>query len=162
MELVYLWIDDYKNIKKEGFNFSPCFSVRYDEKENELTIDENKNYTSIFPSNINVTAIVGENGSGKSGVIFQEKNQHYGFSSSLKIIYRKKILEIHEPYRTNHDDSPYLEICRIKNKTNLKLVKKTIFNDININDFSKQYLSQPISETLDQTYSLYFDWDILN
>jgi len=68
MELVYLWIEGYKNIKKEGFNFSPRFDVKYDEKENEITIDKKKDYTSIFPSNINVTAIVGENGSGKSGV----------------------------------------------------------------------------------------------
>ena len=36
----------------------------YDEEKNELTINENKDYVSIFPDNINITAIVGENGSG--------------------------------------------------------------------------------------------------
>jgi len=25
MELVYLWIEEYKNIKNQGFNFSPWF-----------------------------------------------------------------------------------------------------------------------------------------
>jgi predicted ATP-binding protein involved in virulence len=40
MELVYLWVEEYKNIKKQVF----------------------------FPDNINITAIVGENGSGKSTV----------------------------------------------------------------------------------------------
>ena len=69
MELVYLWVEDYKNIYKQGFNFSPRFRCEYDEEKNELTINENKDYISIFPDNINITAIVGENGSGKSSII---------------------------------------------------------------------------------------------
>lgn len=69
MELVYLWVDGYKNIKKQGFNFSPRFECSYDEKTKELTVDEKKDYVSLFPKNINVTAIVGENGSGKSSLI---------------------------------------------------------------------------------------------
>jgi len=68
MELVYLWVEEYKNIKSQGFNFSPGFDCKYDEDTNELTIDEKKDYVSIFPENINITAIVGENGSGKSGI----------------------------------------------------------------------------------------------
>lgn len=77
MELVYLWVENYKNIKNQGFNFSPkfeCeFKAEFDEdgklKENcELEIKENKDYVSIFPDNINITAIVGENGSGKSNI----------------------------------------------------------------------------------------------
>ncbi|MCT7536668.1 hypothetical protein [Aliarcobacter butzleri] len=69
MELVYLWVEEYKNIKNQGFNFSPRFECKYDESLNELTIDENKEYVSIFPDNINITAIVGENGSGKSNLL---------------------------------------------------------------------------------------------
>jgi len=85
MELVYLWVEDYKNIQKQGFNFSPRFRCEFkdeyekyidtdgEEKERlkdncELVIDENKDYVSIFPDNINITAIVGENGSGKSSI----------------------------------------------------------------------------------------------
>ncbi|MDN5077266.1 AAA family ATPase [Aliarcobacter butzleri] len=69
MELVYLWVEEYKNIKNQGFNFSPRFKCEFDENTKELTINENENYVSIFPDNINVTAIVGENGSGKSSVL---------------------------------------------------------------------------------------------
>jgi predicted ATPase len=69
MELVYLWVEEYKNIKNQGFNFSPRFKCEFDENTKELTITKNENYVSIFPENINVTAIVGENGSGKSGIL---------------------------------------------------------------------------------------------
>jgi predicted ATP-binding protein involved in virulence len=67
MELVYLWVKEYKNIRNQGFNFSPRFRCSYDGKN--LTIDENKNYIDVFPKNINITAIVGENGSGKSNIL---------------------------------------------------------------------------------------------
>ncbi|RBQ31801.1 hypothetical protein CRU92_06215 [Arcobacter sp. FW59] len=69
MELVYLWVEKYKNIERQGFNFSPRFNCIYDEEKNELTINENSNYINIFPDNINITAIVGENGSGKSSLL---------------------------------------------------------------------------------------------
>ncbi len=67
MELVYLWVEEYKNIKQQGFNFSPRFTCKYDKDKNELTIEE-KEYVNIFPPKINVTAIVGENGAGKSSI----------------------------------------------------------------------------------------------
>lgn len=81
MELVYLWVEEYKNIKRQGFNFSPRFRCEFKaeykkdkdgnevlEDDCELIIEKNEDYVSIFPENINVTAIVGENGSGKSSV----------------------------------------------------------------------------------------------
>jgi predicted ATP-binding protein involved in virulence len=68
MELVYLWVEDYKNIKKQGFNFSSKFTYDYDGKE--LTIKENDDYIeNFFGEKINVMAIVVENGSGKSSVL---------------------------------------------------------------------------------------------
>jgi len=65
-----LWVEDYKNIKRQGFNFSPRFHCEYDDIKKELTIDENNDYISdFFGENINVTAIIGENGSGKSSIL---------------------------------------------------------------------------------------------
>lgn len=81
MELVYLWVEEYKNIKNQGFNFSPRFTCKYDEITKKLTIEEKKDYVSIFPENINVTAIVGENGSGKSNLL----------NIIREILYNKKI-----------------------------------------------------------------------
>jgi len=70
LELVYLWVKEYKNIHEQGFNFSSRFNCDYNKKTNELTIKENDNYIpDFFGKNINVTAIVGKNGSGKSSVL---------------------------------------------------------------------------------------------
>ena len=86
MELVYLWVEDYKNIKKQGFNFSPRFECEFhyeyekyidkDGKEKERLIDNCKleikpkeHIENFFGDNINVTAIVGKNGSGKSSIL---------------------------------------------------------------------------------------------
>jgi len=75
MELVYLWVEDYKNIKNQGFNFSPRFECSYengvldicDKKKKEC---KNNDYLeNFFGENINITAIVGENGSGKSNLL---------------------------------------------------------------------------------------------
>jgi predicted ATP-binding protein involved in virulence len=77
MELVYLWVEEYKNIRNQGFNFSPRFKCEFDGEN--LTITENKDYVSIFPDNINITAIVGENGTGKSRLlcaILDNVNEH--------------------------------------------------------------------------------------
>jgi predicted ATPase len=67
MELVYLWVEEYKNIYHQGFNFSSRFECEY--KDDKLTINQKKDHVNIFPNNINITAIVGENGSGKSSVL---------------------------------------------------------------------------------------------
>jgi len=110
MELVYLWVEEYKNIKKQGFNFSPRFECKFHDKydennklKNDCLLEINsKEYTSIFPDNINITAIVGENGSGKSSLfelilnedknldesfllIIEEENQFYYISNRITL-----------------------------------------------------------------------------
>jgi predicted ATP-binding protein involved in virulence len=68
MELIYLYIDKYKNIKNQGFNFSPKYTCEF--KDNNLIVTDNEKCNkNIFPDNINITAIVGKNGSGKSSVL---------------------------------------------------------------------------------------------
>ena len=75
MELVYLWVGKYKNIENQGFNFSPRFECEYD-GENLKVCDKKKNecknneyLENFFGENINVTAIVGKNGTGKSSIV---------------------------------------------------------------------------------------------
>lgn len=75
MKLVYLWIDGYKNIN----NFEILFNNEYenyslyDAKTNFLNIDitkKEKTELNIFEdANLNITAIVGLNGSGKTNIL---------------------------------------------------------------------------------------------
>jgi predicted ATP-binding protein involved in virulence len=103
MELVYLWVKEYKNIKNQGFNFSPRFDCKYDEDSKELTIDKNDDYVSIFPENINITAIVGENGSGKSSIC----NLLIGSANRKGVI---NIYKIQDKFYYHHDQ--YVEVIK--------------------------------------------------
>lgn len=68
MELLYIWVNRYRTISKQGFNFGGKYKFDFDFDSGELFLDENPNYTSDFFGNkiSNVTAIIGANGSGKS------------------------------------------------------------------------------------------------
>ncbi len=81
MELLYIWIESYKNIHHQGFNFSPKYRFDFNSGTNELSCVENEDALpdDFFGKNIsNITAIVGENGSGKSSlfefIINSQKN----------------------------------------------------------------------------------------
>ncbi len=71
MELKYIWIEDYKNLKKIGFNFNHSENEKFEYKNEELKIFESEENTPLGffgDSILGVTGIVGKNGSGKTNL----------------------------------------------------------------------------------------------
>jgi len=73
MEICYYWIDQYSSsVKEQGYNFGSQLLFDFNYTKRELTIRENKLYVDGFfnldedKRIVNVTAIVGKNGVGKS------------------------------------------------------------------------------------------------
>ncbi|WP_459195672.1 AAA family ATPase [Wukongibacter baidiensis] len=70
VELCYIWIKNYKDIiVEQGFNFGGRNIYRY--KNNMIYKEKNENYINNFfgESIVNITGIVGRNGSGKSTIL---------------------------------------------------------------------------------------------
>ena len=113
MELVYLWIASYKNIEKQGFNFSPRFECKFYDKyevreannyKKEMLLNNCKleiidkeitkeDYVkNFFGENINITTIVGKNGVGKSSLleILSNKYSPVDYQNLFFVFYDKK------------------------------------------------------------------------
>lgn len=71
MELVYLWVKEFRNIVNQGFNISSKHLFQYNSNTNILSIKENPKYIpNFFGSKIsNVTGIVGQNAAGKTNLL---------------------------------------------------------------------------------------------
>lgn len=70
--LEYIWIENFKNIKSEGFNFSTTHSYHYNKIGSTLTFTERDTpqIDHFFGRTIaNLTAVIGQNGSGKSNLL---------------------------------------------------------------------------------------------
>ncbi|MDI9312022.1 MAG: AAA family ATPase [Limnohabitans sp.] len=114
MELLYLWVRKYKNIEHQGFNLSSKVTfetiVKSQEDDDTLNVTlthlENEKYFSLFPSNIiDVKAVIGENGSGKTNLLeaildffLSRRNKFKGFLvTSDKIIIRDRLNFVEVP-----------------------------------------------------------------
>ncbi|MGJ0377155.1 AAA family ATPase [Aliarcobacter cryaerophilus] len=158
MELVYLWVEDYKNIKKQGFNFSPRFRCEYDEEKKELTINENKDYVSIFPKNINITAIVGENGSGKSRILetFTKTNSNFLFNDE-----NDNVLNLQDKFEVSlFNDNINSYLYKNGSNVNQQILKKFTLNENStdelqskINNLTISFLSQMVKINPDIHFS---------
>jgi energy-coupling factor transporter ATP-binding protein EcfA2 len=79
MEILYIYLDDFKHFNKQSFNFTPefIFSTSIKDGTIQIHIKDNPSYIVNFfdnPNILNVTAIIGQNGSGKSNLLDFIKN----------------------------------------------------------------------------------------
>lgn len=82
MEILYIYIHDYKKIQKQNINFGGKYRFHYDYESKELTVSENHQHIEGFYDKhsdkkdkkdfariTNVTSIIGENGVGKTTIL---------------------------------------------------------------------------------------------
>ena len=148
MELVYLWVKNYKNIKNQGFNFSPRFECEFDGKD--LTIcdkkkkecKDSKYLENFFGENINITAIVGENGSRKSCIL--KSSNSYRTNDKLKVT----ILKIENKLILFHNINDFISTNIIESNQTYVLTELNNKDLAGINTNYKNILLPTITESL--------------
>lgn len=71
-ELIYIWInqDEHGCFQQRGFNFSPLFDVSYDVETQKISINRTGDLNPFLsPQIVNLSAVVGENGTGKTTLL---------------------------------------------------------------------------------------------
>jgi predicted ATP-binding protein involved in virulence len=150
MELVYLWVENYKNIYRQGFNFSPRFECEFDgeslticdkkEKDNNY---KNKDYIeNFFGKNINITAIVGENGSGKSNLLKNIKK-----ISELKLYYKDYIAILKKEKQLFYLSSEEIKL----NKPCIKLTNINLDKELKQREIQRVFIKN--DEINEQTFN---------
>lgn len=106
VELIYTWVEEYRNIKETGFNFSDKFEVEY--KNGKLSIKKSVKKINIFNKNIiNITGIIGQNASGKSSLLElmswnrREARQNKGYFMLYHLKKNEFVIEGNDPNAIN-------------------------------------------------------------
>ncbi len=67
----YIWFEDYNCFHNQGINLSSKYRFKFDPQKEKVYVEDNseKFINDFFGENIDVTAIVGENGTGKTSIL---------------------------------------------------------------------------------------------
>ena len=99
MELLYIYIDGYKSLTNQNINFGGSFRFFFEKATLKLTAVKNDSYVANFynlnDSNetiVNVSSIIGENGTGKSSILhFIKDNFIRGKNLEYPVVFVTKI-----------------------------------------------------------------------
>lgn len=117
-ELIYIWINDQRCLKKAEFNFSPKYFVTFDYKNHFLTIKETDNINIFQKGNIvNLSAVIGENGTGKTTLL------EFLTSLCCSPLYNEQKSNYQEYWEKENEKEIFLAVFVVDNK--IKIINKT-------------------------------------
>ncbi len=94
MELIYIWINEYRTYKDTGINLSDKFIVKYNQESNSILIEENKDFLKLYPDHIlNINTFLGKNSSGKSNLldlIGMKIDDRNNLNEEFEVIYKRR------------------------------------------------------------------------
>lgn len=178
MEILYYWIDNYRNIiDKQGYNFGGQLLFDFNYEQNELTIRENKLYVKNFfniknESKIsNLTAVVGKNGVGKStfldavkgllidgGILAIKNNNKVDYFKRILVVKTDNLYKVffHKDLILSTGVSLKIkyENSQVNEKHNLEFI--SYGNGENVHNFKNKFLRVTGTEVLENTSSIFF------
>ena len=111
MDIVFVWIDKFRNLEKAGFNLGSEYNYELELDEInracKLTSSRNENFIpDFFKPFLNISAIVGENASGKSSFIDALRQILHGRRDYFEyvIIYKKGENEFYFNYFLGYEE----------------------------------------------------------
>ena len=100
MELIYIYIENYRNYSNIEIPISGKFNVKFDMSINKMIFEKNKEYVDIYPEYItDINVIVGKNSVGKTnlldliGMKIDDRNKK---SEEMEVIFKKKNGFVHK------------------------------------------------------------------
>ena len=165
MEVKFLWIEEYGNIKSTGFNFANSDGNHFIYENDSLIVHNNTGFFdgSNYANNISsITAICGKNGAGKSSLIeiVLANTAHIDNSTYTQLFRMKSIIVL-----GNHIS--YHEELELKNEEELRS-KGFIVNNYSHVPFERgyRYMGEHVQDIAFISYSNYlyngFYYDLPN
>lgn len=138
MELIYVWIDSFKNIRKSSYLLNKRFSVKILDLENEdsstkkIEIKVNDEDNCIFGENINnINVIIGKNCAGKTSFLECLAQEYHKNYSGERIEGETKFLLI---YYDNYSEKYLFESVGVK-----FLFNGRVFGDESLGNYVVKY-----------------------
>ncbi|WP_051951532.1 AAA family ATPase [Flavobacterium sp. ASV13] len=133
MEILYAYIDQYKGLNQMNLNFGGQYRFTFDKEKETLNFKENKMFIDNFynisqqgADIVNVSSIIGENGTGKSSILhFIKDNLSSGKNLEYPIVLVVKTegkIKIFSTYQKIKIDNAAFEIEIIINPTQDQII----------------------------------------